>query len=270
MLALVAALVVSATPYAVEGVEVDAIVDRMTLDEKVGQLLFLGFGGKQIDETIEQFLVEMKPGGVALFGRNIDTPEQTMRLIRDVRGFDPARGPHAERGVPMFVSVDQEGGNVVRLKKDATVLPSNMALGAAAAVALARRAGEALGGDLALVGFNMNLAPVLDVNSNPSNPVIGIRSFGDDAQLVAELGVACIQGMQSQGVAAVAKHFPGHGDTDRDSHYAMPVLTHDKQRLLDVELRPFGRAVAEGLDAMMTAHIALPSLAEEPDLPATV
>src|SRR5687768_11938934 len=126
----------------------------MTLDEKVGQLLFLGFGGKQLDPTIEQFLLEMKPGGVALFGRNIDTPEQTMRLIRDVRRHDPG-------GVPMFVAVDQEGGNVVRLKSEATILPSAMALGATHDPELARRAGRALGQDLALLGFNMNLAPVL-------------------------------------------------------------------------------------------------------------
>ena len=268
--ALLVSTVSAGSPYAVNGVEVDGILDRMTTEEKVGQLLFLGFGGKQIDPTITTFLEEMKPGGVALFGRNIDTPEQTMRLIRDVRGFDPAKGKHAPRGVPMFVSVDQEGGNVVRLKTHATVLPSNMALGATASVDLARGAGEALGRDLAVMGFNMNLAPVLDVNSNPLNPVIGIRSFGEDPVLVGELGVAYIQGLQSQGVAAVAKHFPGHGDTDSDSHYALPVLSHDKRRLMDVELRPFARAFAEGLDAMMTAHIALPSLAEEPDLPSTV
>ncbi len=251
--------------YDVGGVDVDAVLDSLTLDEKVGQLMLLGFGGTKMDGTIARFLDDMKPGGVALFTRNIDTPEQAMRLIRDVRAHDPA-------GVPMFVAVDQEGGNVVRVKHDATILPSAMALGATGDPSLARRAGEALGRDLRLLGFNMNLAPVLDVNSNPNNPVIGIRSFGESPREVGQLGIAYIQGMQSQGVIPVAKHFPGHGDTDSDSHYHLPVLPHDKARLEEVELHPFARAFSEGLDAIMTAHIALPALGDdgEKDLPATV
>lgn len=254
----------SAGPYAVDGVDLDALVEALTVEEKVGQLLLLGFGGTKMDPTIATFLDDMKPGGVALFGRNIDAPLQTLQLIRDVRSHDPV-------GIPMFVAVDQEGGTVVRLKEHATVLPSAMALGAAHDVDLARRAGRALGEDLKLFGFNMNLAPVLDVNSNPNNPVIGIRSFGESPSAVAELGVAYVEGLQSAGVLAVAKHFPGHGDTDSDSHYHLPVLPHDRARLDEVELLPFTRAFAEGLDAMMTAHIALPGLGgPEADLPATV
>jgi beta-N-acetylhexosaminidase len=255
--------------WGVEGVNVDAILDQLTVEEKVGQLLLLGFGGTAMDRTIGTFLEDMKPGGVALFGRNIETPAQTTRLIHDVRAHDPAA--HAG-GVPMFIAVDQEGGNVVRVKSGALVLPSAMALGAAADPDLARRAGQALGRDLKALGFNMNLAPVLDVNSNPDNPVIGIRSFGESPAAVADLGVAYIQGMQSEGIIAVAKHFPGHGDTDSDSHYHLPVLPHGKARLDEVELFPFARAFAEGLDAIMTAHIALPALGSdgEPDLPATV
>ena len=267
MLAL-ALLVLAANPYAVDGVDLDAVIAKLTVQEKVGQLLLLGFGGQKMDPTIAGFLDEMKPGGVALFGRNIDSPLQTLQLIRDVRRHDPAA--HLG-GLPMFVAVDQEGGTVVRLKDHATVLPSAMALGAAADVELARRAGQALGKDLKLFGFNMNLAPVLDVNSNPNNPVIGIRSFGESPTAVAELGVAYVQGLQSAGVLAVAKHFPGHGDTDSDSHYHLPSLPHARQRLDEVELLPFARAFAEGLDAMMTAHIALPGLGgPDADLPATV
>lgn len=251
------------SPYAVLGVDVEAVLARLSVEEKVGQLLFLGFGGTEMDETIAAFLDDKKPGGVALFGRNIKTLKQTLQLIRDVRSHDPV-------GIPMFVSVDQEGGNVVRLKRQATVPPSNMAVGATFSEELARRTGAALGKDLALMGFNMNLAPVLDVNSNPKNPVIGIRSFGGSPELVAKMGVAYVEGLQSEGVVAVAKHFPGHGDTSADSHFATPVLTHSKERLMDVELRPFARAMAEGLDALMTAHIALPAVAETPDLPATV
>jgi beta-N-acetylhexosaminidase len=249
--------------YAVGGVDVDAILARLTLEEKVGQLLFLGFGGTTMDDTISSFLKQKKPGGVALFSRNIKSVPQTLKLIRDVRKYDPA-------GIPMFVSVDQEGGRVVRLTKETTVPPSNMAIGATGSEELARKMGESLGRDLALLGFNMNLAPVLDVNSNPKNPVIGIRSFGEDPGDVARLGVAYTLGLQSQGVSAVAKHFPGHGDTAEDSHHAMPALDHDKARLYELELAPFRRALAEGLDALMTAHISLPKIAEEPGMPATV
>lgn len=250
-------------PKVIDGIDIDATVERLTLDEKIGQMLFLGFGGTEMDDTIAGFLREKKPGGVALFGRNIKTLKQTLKLIRDVRALDPA-------GVPIFISVDQEGGNVVRLKRHATVLPSNMAIGASFDPDLARRAGAALGRDLYWMGFNMNLAPVLDVNSNPNNPVIGVRSFGGEASLVSELGVAFIDGMQSEGISAVAKHFPGHGDTDSDSHFAMPVLHHDRARLFEVELPPFQHAAANGLDALMTAHIALPAIAEEKEMPATV
>jgi beta-N-acetylhexosaminidase len=259
-----ALLVLQASPYDIDGVDVDVIIDGLSVDEKVGQLLLLGFGGTTMDATIAAFLEEMKPGGVALFGRNIEGSTQTLRLIRDVRVHDPA-------GIPMFVAVDQEGGTVVRLTEHATVLPSAMALGAARDVELARRAGRALGEDLALFGFNMNLAPVLDISSNPNNPVIGIRSFGESPQAVAELGVGYVEGLQSAGVLAVAKHFPGHGDTDSDSHYHLPVLLHDQARLEEVELLPFTRGFAEGLDAIMTAHIALPGLGGlHADLPATV
>ncbi len=252
------------SPFDDYGVDVDAILDGITVEHKVGQLLLLGFGGTRVDDTVAGFLDEMKPGGIALFSRNIESTDQTMRLIRDAHQHDPA-------GIPMFVSVDQEGGTVVRLKRDALILPSAMALGAARDPALAERAGAMLGRDLRAIGFNMNLAPVLDVNSNPKNPVIGIRSFSSDPAVVADIGVAFMRGMQREGVLAVAKHFPGHGDTDTDSHYHLPVLMHDRERLDRVELLPFARAFAEGLDAVMTAHIALANLtAEHSDLPATV
>jgi beta-N-acetylhexosaminidase len=247
----------------VNGVDIEAILQRLTLEEKVGQMLFLGFGGKVMDESIARFLKKKKPGGVALFGRNIKDSKQTATLIRAVREYDPA-------GIPMFVSVDQEGGKVVRLKRNTTVIPSNMALGATRDPDLAKQAGASLGRDLRLLGFNMNLAPVLDVNSNPNNPVIGIRSFGEDPALVGEMGVAYIRGLQSEGISAVAKHFPGHGDTASDSHFSMPSIAHTKARLMEVDLVPFSLAMTDGLDAIMTAHIALPNIAEEKDMPATV
>ena len=254
-------------PWAVDGIDVGAVVQSLTVEQKVGQLLLLGFGGTEMDGTISTFLDEMQPGGVALFSRNIDGPAQAMRLIREVRQHDPVVGGLS---LPQFVAVDQEGGNVTRLKEDAVILPSAMALGAADDVDLAYDVGLTLGTDLLAWGFTMNLAPVLDVSSNPKNPVIGIRSFGGDPDRVGDIGVAYVEGLNAAGVVAVAKHFPGHGDTDTDSHYALPILQHDRARLDAVELRPFARAFAEGLPAIMTAHIALPLIAEGKDVPATV
>jgi beta-N-acetylhexosaminidase len=246
-----------------DNIDVDALLGSLTLEEKVGQLLFVGFGGTVMDETISSFLQVKKPGGVALFRRNIKNAKQVVTLIRDVRKFDPAN-------IPLFISVDQEGGNVVRLKEHTTILPSNMALGAAGSADLAYRVGDALGRDLSLMGFNMNLAPVLDISSNPKNPVIGIRSFGETPEVVSQMGSAYIRGLQHQNISAVAKHFPGHGDTSADSHFSLPTLPHDRARLDAVELKPFSHAAAAGLDAIMTAHIALPKVAEEKDMPATI
>ena len=277
--ALGAAMAVKSAPWTIDGIDEADVIDSLSIDQKVGQLLLLGFGGTVMDGTISSFLDEMQPGGVALFTRNIDDAEQTMTLIRAVRSHDPrpacaTSSARASAGcvpsIPMFVSVDQEGGSVVRLKADAVALPSAMALGAADDRDLAHRVGLALGRDLRLWGFNMNLAPVLDVSSNPNNPVIGVRSFGGDPDRVGDIGVGYIDGLSEAGVIAVAKHFPGHGDTDTDSHYDLPVLMHDRERLFNVELRPFARAFAAGLPAIMTAHIALPLLAEGNMVPATV
>lgn len=243
--------------------DLDAMIEKMTLEEKVGQLLFVGFGGTVMDETIASFFKEKKPGGAAFFSRNIKKLPQTLKLIRDVQALAPA-------GISMFISVDQEGANVVRLRQYVTVIPSNMAIGATNSEKLSLEAGKALGKDLRLMGFNMNLAPVLDVATNPKNPVIGIRAFSGNADVVARMGAAYVAGLQSEGVSAVAKHFPGHGDTESDSHFETPTLNHDRARLDAVELRPFKLAVENGIDALMTAHIVLPKVAESPELPATI
>jgi len=248
--------------------EIEARVTRlmasMSTREKVGQLLFVGFGGYEVDSggAIERLVKGKEVGGIALFSRNIRSISQVARFTAQLRALLPK--------VPPFIAVDQEGGNVVRLREPATVLPSNMALGAANDFALTTRAADAMGHDLWLLGFNMNLAPVLDVNSNPHNPVIGIRSFGENPYRVGNHGAAFVQGLQGAGVSGVAKHFPGHGDTGSDSHYAMPSLPHDRERLLSLELVPFQRAIEAGLDAVMTAHISLPAIEGEEGVPATV
>ncbi len=244
---------------------VERILASMTVEQKVGQLLFVGFGGTEVDEggPIERLVKGKQVGGVALFSRNIESLTQIAHFTRQIAALLPT--------IPPFIAVDQEGGNVVRLSEPVAAPPSNMALGAARSVELTRRAAQVQARDLWLLGFNMNLAPVLDVNSNPANPVIGIRSFGEDPALVGAHGAAYVRGLQSGGVSAVAKHFPGHGDTESDSHYDLPALPHDKTRLLAVELAPFREAIRKGgLDAVMTAHIALPAVEGRPRVPATV
>lgn len=244
-------------------VDIEKTLAGMTLEQKVGQLLFVGFPGTSVTPGIRHWVQERGVGGVALFSRNIEHLEQTARFTRDIQALTKGR-------VPVFLALDQEGGNVVRVKDGAVPLPGNMALGATRSQTLAYIAGQSLAIDLKLLGFNMNLAPVLDVNSNPKNPVIGIRSYGERPELVADMGDWYIRGQQEMGVVAVAKHFPGHGDTLDDSHFAMPSINANLSRLESIELEPFRRAMEAGLDAVMTAHIALPKVAEEPNLPATL
>jgi len=243
---------------------VEAVLSRMTLEEKVGQLMFVGFGGYHVDPggPIERLVRGHHVGGVALFSRNVHSVRQVARFTRQLAALEPK--------VPPFIAVDQEGGIVVRLHTPVTVLPGNMTLGAAHDLALTRRAAADQARDLRLVGFNMNLAPVLDVNVNPDNPVIGVRSFGEDPHLVARQGAAYVRGLASQGIVAVAKHFPGHGDTSRDSHYDLPSVPYGMKRLMSVELVPFKAAIDAGLDVVMTAHIALPKVEGRPHVPATV
>jgi beta-N-acetylhexosaminidase len=246
-----------------EPVDLDRLVASMSVEEKVGQLIMIGFGGTRVNAQISHWLTDRHAGGVALFSRNIVDFEQTARFVRELHGLVSGQ-------VPVFMALDQEGGNVVRVKDGAVVLPGNMALGATRSTVLAYVAGQALAVDLRLLGFNMNLAPVLDVNSNPNNPVIGVRSYGERPELVADLGSWYVRGQQEQGVVAVAKHFPGHGDTYADSHFFMPSIDADRRRLNAIELVPFKRAMEAGLDAVMTAHIALPRIAETRDMPATL
>ncbi|MBL9037942.1 MAG: beta-N-acetylhexosaminidase [Archangium sp.] len=241
--------------------EAATIVRGLTLEEKVGQLMMVGFAGTAVDDDIAELVRGKRVGGVCLFRRNITGAAQTATLNDDVREL-------LVGGIPPFIAVDQEGGNVVRLSDGNVVLPGNMALGATRDVALAYTAGKAQGLDLWRLGFNMNLAPVLDVNTNPANPVIGVRAFGDDPTVVAALGASFIRGQQAAQIVTVAKHFPGHGAVDADSHTALPVLrvTHEEMR---AQLKPFSDAMAEGLDGVMTAHVATPLLSDD-GLPATL
>lgn len=240
----------------------DQLLAAMSLEQKVGQVMLVGFAGFAVDDSVAALLQPRHVGGVVLFKRNIETAEQVARLNDELRAL-------FEGGVPPFVAVDQEGGNVVRLSDRNVVLPGNMVLGATRDAQLAYEAGRAQGEDLRRLGFNMNLAPVLDVNSNPRNPVIGIRSFGDDVGLVSALGVQFVRGQQAARVVTVAKHFPGHGAAETDSHHALPVV-NAPEAVLRHQLAPFVAAMHAGLDGMMTAHIATPTLTNGDATPATL
>ena len=246
-----------------EPINIEELLTGMSLTEKVGQLMIVGFGGTKVDSHISKWIRDRKVGGVILFARNIVDLEQIARFTRELHEL-------TRDGIPLFLGLDQEGGNVIRLKDGAMLLPGNMALGASRSPMLSYVAGQGLAIDLARVGFNMNLAPVLDVNSNPRNPVIGVRSYGERADLVGALGAWFVRGQQEMGIAGVAKHFPGHGNTFGDSHFSMPSSYIDRQRLFELELSPFRTAIDAGLDAIMTAHIALPRITESPRLPATL
>ena len=161
---------------------------------------------------------------------------------------------------PLLIATDQEGGRLMAIGNGTTPLPGNMALGASGSADLARRAGEVLGRELAAMGINVNYAPCCDVNSNPKNPGIGIRSFSENSSMVSEMASAMVLGIQSAGVAACAKHFPGHGDTATDSHLGLPVVPHSLDRLRKVEFPPFESAIRSGTKMVMTAHLALPAI----------
>ena len=244
--------------------EIDTMIAEMTIEEKVGQLIMVGFDGTQPNEVVETHIRERFVSGVVLFSRNIQSPKQTAELTNQLQRFAETTA----RQIPLFIGIDQEGGWVIRLEAGATVLPGNMALGATDSTELAERAGEITAVELAAVGVNLNFAPVMDVNNNPRNPVIGRRSFGGSAELVSRLGIPYIRGLQRNGVLATAKHFPGHGDTTVDSHFDLPTVNHDRERIHALELHPFRAAIDADVAAIMTAHIIYPAF--DPDLPATL
>ena len=244
--------------------EIDTMIAKMTIEEKVGQLIMVGFDGTQANEAIETHIRKRFVGGVVLFSRNIETPQQTAKLTNQLQRLAEA----TTRQIPLFIGIDQEGGWVIRLKEGATVLPGNMALGATDSTELAERAGEITAVELAAVGVNLNFAPVMDVNNNPQNPVIDRRSFGESSELVSRLGVAYIHGLQCNGVLGTAKHFPGHGDTTVDSHFDLPTVNHNRERIHTLELHPFRAAIDAGVAAIMTAHIIYPAF--DADRPATL
>jgi beta-N-acetylhexosaminidase len=241
--------------------------NAMTLEQAVGQQFLLSFEGREAPP--KQFLDVLRRqhvGGVVLFRH------KNMGSLAEVRGLTQAlQHAAAESGQPpLLITADQEGGQLIAVDQT-TPFPGNMALGAAGSEGLAHKVGRALGKELSALGINVDFAPVCDVNSNPLNPVIGTRSFGEDPKLVARMSAALIRGLQSAGVAATAKHFPGHGDTSSDSHRGTPIVRHNAKRIRSVELAPFRAAVKSKVRLVMTAHIVMPALnGGSNELPATL
>ncbi|MBM3116857.1 beta-N-acetylhexosaminidase [Jeongeupia naejangsanensis] len=236
----------------------------MTLQEQIGQLLMAGFDGLAPSPGIERLIRELRIGGVILFRRNVDNPAQVAALCRRLQEINAEVSD-----APLLIGIDQEGGMVMRIEDGMTPLPSALAYQAAGSVDDCRELARIGNAELAALGININFAPVLDVNNNRANPVIGVRAFGEDVETVCRYGLAALEGIHAVGLAATAKHFPGHGDTDTDSHLGVPRVGHARARLDEVELAPFRAAIAAGIDAVMSSHVAFPAVEPDPDLPST-
>jgi len=235
--------------------EIQAAIAGMTLEEKVGQLVIAGIDGYSPDENTRQLIEKYSVGGFILFKKNIQSSQQLSALLNSLKEANAG-----QEKIPLFLSVDEEGGRVSRLPQEFMKFPSNKIIGNKKDKAICYRIGSILGEELGAFGFNMDFAPVLDINSNPKNPVIGDRSFGTAPDLVSGLGLETMRGIQSENVISVVKHFPGHGDTSVDSHVGLPKVNHTLERLQSFELLPFKNAIDNGADAVMVAHILLPKL----------
>ncbi|MGW0420892.1 glycoside hydrolase family 3 protein [Streptomyces sp. NPDC003015] len=281
-----AALAVSGTAHADDqqrDSRLRSLVSRMTLEEKVGQLFVTRVYGHSatapdqadIDanlkelgvRTAAELIARYRVGGIIYFtwAHNTRDPHQIADLSNGIQKAS-LRQP---RGLPVLISTDQEHGIVCRVGEPATLFPGAMAMGAAGSRKDARTLGRIAGQELRAIGIRQNYSPVADVNVNPANPVIGVRSFGADPQAVAGLVAAEVAGYQGAGVAATAKHFPGHGDTAVDSHYGFPVITHSRELWEKLDAVPFRAAIRAGIDSIMTAHIQFPALDPSGD-PATL
>ncbi len=247
----------------------------MSQEEQIGQVLAVGFHQPTLSQDSIDLLQKYHVGNVILFQRNIQSAQQVQELTTRLQSIAKEAG-HRQ---PLLIMLDQENGMVRRFGQNATIFPGNMALGAIGSEQIAFDVALATGRELQALGINMNLAPVMDVNNNPANPVIGVRSFGEDPRQVARLGTAMMRGYRAAGILTCLKHFPGHGDTAVDSHLALPIIPYDMERLEAIELVPFKSAIAVGtgsvgsvdsVDSVMIAHMYLPALMHNEMLPATL
>ena len=232
----------------------------MNLADHIGQFCMIGFEETELTPDLRTWMQEYRPGGVILFSRNLVNPEQIAKLTNDLQSL--------AGDIPLLMAIDQEGGRVSRLPSEFTIFPPAATVAQSGSTELAYQAAAVTAKELRGVGINMNMAPVLDIHTNPANPIIGNRAFGIEPEQVCRMGAATIAGLQDHRVLACGKHFPGHGDTSTDSHIELPVVNATRERLEKVELQPFRYAIDHGLQAIMTAHVHYPAL--DPTDPATL
>lgn len=229
------------------------LLRNMTLEEKIGQMVMVGLEGYEVNTKTIRLLEKDHVGGFILFRKNCQDSRQLLTLLNALKD-------HNRSSVPLFFAIDEEGGRVTRLPEEIRKIPSNQVIGQVNNDRLCYSIGRVIGEAIRSFGFNMNFAPVLDINSNPLNPVIGDRSFGIHPDRVTPLGISTMKGMQVEKIISVVKHFPGHGDTFVDSHFGLPILHHDLNRLKGFEWIPFTQAIQNQVEAIMTAHILLPKI----------
>ena len=230
------------------------------LTASIGQLCMIGFEGTEVTSDLRAWIQEYRPGGIILFSRNLVDPGQIAHLTNELQDVSSE--------CPLLIAIDQEGGRVSRLPSGFTIFPPAATVAYSGSTELAYQAAAVTAKELRAVGINMNMAPILDIHTNPANPIIGDRAFGTEPEKVSLMGAATMAGLHDHRVLACGKHFPGHGDTNTDSHKELPVVHATAQRLQDIELKPFHHAIRRGLQALMTAHVHYPAL--DPQNPATL
>ncbi|WP_066307241.1 beta-N-acetylhexosaminidase [Bacillus sp. FJAT-29814] len=240
-------------PNQQENQTISEVISKMSLEDKIGQMILAGVSGTTMDASAKQLISQIHVGGIIFYKNNFETPAQAVQFVNQLKVGNSS-------SLPLLLGVDQEGGRVTRLPGGLVNFPPNNQIGQVNNPDFSFKVGTLLGQELKEFGLNLDFAPVLDINSNPNNPVIGDRSFGNNAEIVSKLGVQTMKGIQSQNVITTIKHFPGHGDTSVDSHLDLPIVNKSLKELKELELIPFERAIHQGADVVMVAHILLPQL----------
>lgn len=238
--------------------KVEKVLKSMTIEEKIGQMITIYYSSPTMDSTLKKAIEEVKPGGFILFSDNMSSFDGTLKLIKDIKKLS---------SIPMFISIDQEGGIVQRLLSikgvEVSNIPSMYEVGLKNDLELTYEVGKMIAEELKVFGVNMNYAPVIDVYSNTNNTVIGKRAFATTPEMVSKHGLKLAEGLQDNGIIPVFKHFPGHGNTETDSHYDLPVVTKTKEELLNFDLIPFKDAIKNNASVIMIGHLAVPSITND-------